>query len=285
MRRRALAAALIATGGLTALGAPGIVEPAAAVGQGNLALEPIGGFTDLGDVRVITTALCPAQSTNLMIRISGGGFRPDSNVIGNSQIAGQLMTPDRTGYVVPIFADWEYLAESHEARTPLNGPAELTLLCADADLERIDARMAGRLRFESRSGEKSKYLQDGGPRIATGIPGIPPPGSGGVPRNAPTTPPVTNAAGQLLEAPAPADAAGTAPAADSGASQAASAPGTAKAKAKPGVGATRSLDAQPTAARGSSPVTLLALAATAALLGWALLIFVRRPRGHDPEIF
>lgn len=156
-----------------------------------LALEPIGGYTKLGDVRIITTELCPAQSEVIIARISGAGFKPDSNVFGNTELALVPKMPDGSGYVAPIYADWDYLATAHGAKTPLEGMATLTFLCADKDLERIDAQLEGSVRFESKPGEPTRYLQDGGPRVASGLPGVPAPGAGGVPQDAPTAAPVS----------------------------------------------------------------------------------------------
>ena len=245
--------------------------------QGSLALEPIGGYTDLGNVRILTTALCPEKSTNIVARISGAGFPADTNVIGNTGLDLVQRAPNFTGYVIPIFADWEYLASTHEAKLPLKGSASLAVLCADADLERIDARMEGGLEFESSTGKKSTYLQDGGPRIATGLPGIPPPGNGGVPEDAPTAPPVTTnaddqSAGQSLPGQ--------------------SLPGQ---TANGGTGATQSdvkggsdttgiaTDQAASASKDGGPSTglLLAIGLLAALLAFGGYVFSRRPRSDD----
>lgn len=172
------------------MGAAALAPVSAAESEsGKLALEPIGGFTEIANVRILTTELCPPQSTGLVARISGAGFKPDSNVFHNQPLSMVQKMPDGSGYVAPIFADWDYLASAHDAELPLEGLAKITLLCADADLERIDARMEGSVRFESESGERSTFLQEGGPRIASGIPGVPAPGNGGVPEDAPTAPP------------------------------------------------------------------------------------------------
>lgn len=282
---------LIAATACAALTAgPALARESAPASQGNLALEPIGGYTDLGDVRVITTALCPSSATNLVIRISGGGFKPDSNVIANTVAAGLLRTPDGTGYVVPIFSDWEYLAESHAAKTPLNGPADLTLLCSDADQEHIDARMAGHVRFESHPGEKSTYLQDSGPRIATGIPGVPAPGAGGVPLDAPTAPPPPILQGQPEAGAGP----GLGAQAEGGTrqpspEQAGESDAAVEAESEdPGVqeeaGTSRDDGGQVVAtadrstARGSASLLIAAVAAVIGVGALGLLVYIRRPR-------
>ncbi len=188
---------------------PATAQQVVESGDDALALEPIGGYTDLGNVRILTTALCPEKSTNIVARISGAGFPADTNVIGNTGLDLVQRAPDFKGYVIPIFADWEYLASAHEAKLPLKGMATLSVLCADVDLERIDARMEGAVEFASSDGKKSTYLQEGGPRIASGLPGIPPPGNGGVPNDAPTAAAVTtNAADQSPAQTSPVQASG-----------------------------------------------------------------------------
>ena len=192
----AVAGALLGLASFTVLPVAGsFAAPAVETKSDSLALEPIGGYTELANVRIITTQLCPERSEVIIARISGAGFEPDSNVFGNTELALVPKMPDGSGYVAPIFADWDYLASAHDAETPLNGRAELTLLCADKDLERIDARMEGAVRFESEEGERSTYLQDGGPRIASGLPGVPAPGNGGIPEDAPTAAPVLGVVG------------------------------------------------------------------------------------------
>lgn len=290
-RRRLARSAAVALAAAFAL-APGLGAPVpaaaqrAAAGQGVLALEPIGGFTSLGNVRILTTSLCPARSTSLIVRITGGGFKPDTNVMGNTAISLVPKTPDGRGYVAPIFADWDYLASAHDAKLPLNGPATLTLLCADIDLERIDARMEGAVTF-SAAGTRPTYLQKGGPRLATGLPGIPAPGNGGVPKDAPTAPPVTtNAAGQYLPGQAVAIGAGDG---QSGAAPDAAAPvrsgvGQGVDASDSGAGSSSqdqeaaSATADPDGGGGTSTGLLLAVGFSAALLAFGAYVFTRRPR-------
>ncbi len=300
---RLTAAATLTLLGSISLGVPVAGAQAAEPGQNSgLALEPIGGYTDLANVRVLSMARCPAQSTSLIVRISGAGFPPDTNVMGNTEISNVPLTPDGSGYVAPIFADWEYLASAHDAKTPLDGEAVLTMLCADSDLERIDARMQGALRFQSGAGKKSTYLQDGGPRLATGISGIPEPGNGGVPKNAPTAPTVMSAGSPVATAATAARGTPATPKVQSTPVDGLRPPGAAQSAPDAGTGADGAPAAEPnggtnrttaglqstatqTTASGTGvSSTSIAVVAFAVLsIVSAIYLYVRRPSSNDPS--
>jgi hypothetical protein len=152
---------------LALLGAAGVAP--AEDGDPVVALEPTTGTTDSGAVNVVTDRPCPAEATNVVVRIAGAGFPEDSNAVGNTEISVLPRPQTGDGLVIPLFGSWEVVAASNGSSQALEGDARMTLLCLGDLGTQIVSEMAGDVRFERADGAAAgRYSQIGGPEIVTG---------------------------------------------------------------------------------------------------------------------
>lgn len=164
--RRSVASALAV--GTAALSLGVLVGTAQAEVVGQLAVEPLGGSDLMGNIRIISSADCPAPSTHFVIRAEGGGFPPNSNAVGHNEIAGFDPGASGKGLVVPLHATWDDVAKTNGAKKHLDGTVQLTLVCLDIEGQDY-GEMTGTVSFD-RSGSSSTFEQVGGPRLSSGIP-------------------------------------------------------------------------------------------------------------------
>lgn len=158
--------------------APSQVAPAqlatADVPRGPLSIEPQEGNTETGEVRLVTGQLCPEQTTNYLVRISGAGFTAGQNAVGNEAVSNLSQTYDGKGLVVPMWGTWQMVADADGVKDALNGVATLTMFCMDKFGKNIYAMNVGEIEFKAQGGKSpSTYRQVGGPKLASGQPRTP----------------------------------------------------------------------------------------------------------------
>ncbi|MGQ0626216.1 MAG: hypothetical protein ACT4PP_16415 [Sporichthyaceae bacterium] len=173
MTARALAATLAAAALMAALAASTLAAPAhGAAAEGRVAIEPRTGRSDQGDIRLITERPCPATATNVVVQAIGGPFPPDSNALGNSELAGLPAPVIGDGLTLALFGSWDVIAQANGAG-PLSGVVELVVVCFRQGFAERLAEMRGQVRFTSVGDRLARYEQVGGPQLYSGLSSAP----------------------------------------------------------------------------------------------------------------
>ncbi len=159
---------------------------AAAVG---LTVTPASGQTHVESLSFGIPAPCPTGSDGVIVEITGAGFPAGSFALGLTS----LDTPSQTTFNT---ATWSSMATNNGATVPLNGPANLKLICATGQ-EPSGADYTTTVSFTPTTGVNSSYQT-----AASGTPTPTP--VGGTPIPTPTrTPTPTPGGGTPAPTPAP----------------------------------------------------------------------------------
>ncbi|MFE0625841.1 Ig-like domain-containing protein [Streptomyces sp. NPDC058864] len=117
-----------------AIAAGGVAVAAAGTARaeviGSMEVAPATG-TDLSGISLTTSALCPEEATNLIVKVQGAGFPAEGqNVVGNSEIAIYQPAPGG-GFSVPLMQTMRDYAKD-AGFDELKGRYDFTLTCRRA---------------------------------------------------------------------------------------------------------------------------------------------------------
>ncbi|MFI5764227.1 Ig-like domain repeat protein [Streptomyces sp. NPDC051563] len=132
LKNRVLRTMALGVAAVTTAFAAGLAGAGAAYAApiGTLEINPATG-ADTSGIAFTTSAACPANATNVLVKVDGSGFPAEGlNVVGNSPIA-TYPTAANGGMVIPLTSTMRDYA-SQAGFTTLQGKYEFTVICRTA---------------------------------------------------------------------------------------------------------------------------------------------------------
>lgn len=246
-------------------------QQSADAASGAVVVEPAEGATDWGNIRLVTDRQCPAQADALIVTVEGANFPKYSNAVGNTELVGVDPDASGRGLVVPLPGSWDAVAQANGGSEKLDGTAELTFLCIKRGSPDVLEAFAGEVKFSvAGKGQASRYKQNGGPALVSGIPLT---ANDVKPYVYRTDAPPSGAS--TSGAAAPAAASGNEPAAQPGAEDSL---GRGPVTVSPGFGDTSTTASQSSSGGGSSTALLVGIAVMGAAGTWGYVTYSRARR-------